>query len=273
MTRGLAFGLARTVLGGFGLALVAYAVALVALHPSFIYPFSSEPARIDGFEMVTIAVPGAEPLPVLVHDGADGAPVVLYFMGNAGSLAWFEPELAPHRDSGRNVVAMTYRGGGGVAGRPSEPRLKEDALAVADWAASRLGERITVLHGYSLGSGLALHVAARRPVDQVILSAPYARLCELMSRASRLPACLLPFVQRWDSLADVPRVTAPVLILHGAADEVIPYTDGLRLGRAFPRGQASVVPLEGAGHEDMVTLPAYWDTIELVIRGAELRAP
>ncbi len=176
--------------GALGLYLF-YAALMTVYVPSAIYPFDDRPFSADTFEEAQVG-----DLPVRVADAGPGAPVVLYFMGNAGSLAYFTDILTHHRAQGRSVVAMTYRGGGGVPGHPTEAGLKADALAVFDAVPDLLRDPGAVaLHGYSLGTGLALHVAARRDADAVVLTAPYARLCELMAQQSLLPACRMPKIR------------------------------------------------------------------------------
>ncbi len=255
--------------GAVALALyAAYGALMVRVHPAFLYPFLQDVPRIAGFARADVPIAGAPPASVLVGGPEGGAPV-LFFMGNAGAAGLFEDWLRLHADAGRRVVALEYRGGGGLAGTPSEVRLKADALAVHDWLAAREGAPV-LLHGFSLGSGLALHVAARREVAGVVLEAPFSRLCRLMARRALLPACLLP-VQRWDSLADVPAVTAPVVILHGEADTLIPIGEAERLAAAFARTgrPAEFVRLPGGGHADLPGFAAYAD----VIAGLPLRQP
>lgn len=247
------------VMAGLAAAYLGYGALMVRLHPVFLYPFSQEAPRLDGFARVEVplsaALPDAAPVAVLAGGPEDGAPV-LFLMGNAGALGLFEPWLRLHEDAGRRVVAMTYRGGGGEAGTPSEARLKADALAVHDWLAAQ--GRPVAVHGFSLGAALAVHVAARRAVAAVVLEAPFASACRMMARAALLPACLLP-VQRWDSLADAAAVRAPVLVVHGDADEVIPPAEGRRLFDALAEAGAparfEAVP--GGRHGDLPWSPAY----------------
>ncbi len=250
-----------------------YGAAAVALHRGFIYPFAQTPFDVAGFRETTVPVNGADPLPVHISQGPPGAPVIVYFMGNAGALHLFEAMLAHHRDAGRSVVAMTYRGGGGVPGKPSETVLKRDALAVFD----ALPELVTdpgpvVLHGYSLGTGVAVYVASERDadLDAVILSAPYTSMCSLMAAASRLPACLLP-VDGWKtyqhlglSMARSTRINSPLLMLHGTADELIPVQHMISLEGSYTVGDHDVtaIQIDGAGHTNLMDFPEYLTAID-----------
>jgi len=175
--------------------------------------------------------------------------------------------LRIHRDADRPVVALEYPGGGGHPGAPSEALLKAQALAAYDWLDAR-GDAPIVVHGYSLGTGLAMHVAARRDVAGVLLDAPYVRMCELMTRQSAVPACWLPWVQKWDSARDVGDLSAPVQIQHGVQDQLIPLSDGQRLAAMMQRAghDVTMTPLPNAGHTDIFRASPYEQNLELFVR-------
>lgn len=231
-----------------------YATVMVWAHPRFLYPFG--PDVFDDPAFVQVVVSDRD-VALAISEGDDPV-AVLFFMGNGGALAYFTYSLQAHQAAGRTVAAMEYPGGGGIAGRPSEAGLKADALAAYDWLAARHDGPI-VVHGFSMGTGLAVHVAARREVAAVLLDAPYVRMCELMTRASYLPACYMPFVQRWDTAADVPHLNAPVLIQHGGADQLIPPANGARLADMIAASGGDVVfeEVAGASHNNLAGQPGY----------------
>ncbi len=234
---------------------LAYAVVMVVLHPRFIYPFLPDNAVLPEFERIRLD--SEDGTPIFVQERAGAGPVVLYFMGNAGAVPLFEVAFNGHIAAGRHVIVMEYRGGGGRPGVPSEARLKSDALIVADYALGK-GKPL-IVQGYSLGTGLATHVSARRPAERVVLTAPYDGLCRIMASRAWLPACFLPFVQRWNSLRDTEAITVPILVLHGTEDSLIPP----RYSAAFeglPTVSRKLV--EGAGHADLSLFPAYLSAIE-----------
>ncbi len=237
------------------LGYVAYAVVMVVLHPQFIYPFQSDPRVLTGFERVELAA--EDGIPIFVQERIGAGPVVLYLMGNAGALPLFEVAFEGHIAADRHIIALEYRGGAGRPGTPSEARLKSDALVAADYALGK-GKSL-IVQGYSLGTGLATHVAANRAADRVVLSAPYDRLCRLMAARSRLPACLLPFVQKWPSLDDAQAITAPTLVLHGSEDVLIPPERSLEFAKlpGFER-----IVIDGAAHADLSAFPAYTQALE-----------
>lgn len=237
---------------------------MVWLHTQYIYPFDQTAFEHPAFERVDVAVSDEDLLPVYVARSTPDAPVVVYFMGNGGSLRLFRSILDYHLGQGVSVVAMAYRGGGGVSGPASETRLKADGLAVLDALPSLGFSDPPFVHGYSLGSGLAVHVAARREVGGVLLTAPYDRLCTLLAEASWLPACVLPFVQKWRSADDLDGISAPVAIVHGDRDALIPAERSARLADAMRAAGLRVerALVEGAGHVDLMNFPAYISALD-----------
>ena len=236
-----------------------YATVMVWARPRFLYPFG--PDAFDDPSFVQQVV-GDRGVSVAISEGDDPT-AVLFFMGNGGALAYFTYSLQVHQAAGRTIAAMEYPGGGGIAGKPSEARLKADALEAYDWLAERNDGPI-VVHGFSMGTGLAVHVAARREVAAVLLDAPYVRMCELMTRASYLPACYMPLVQKWDTAADVGDVSAPVLIQHGEADQLISAENGQRLSELFLEAglPAEFHLVSGASHNNLAGQAGYRDRIE-----------
>ena len=235
-----------------------YAAVMVVLHPTLLYPFEADETVLDGFERVRIGRDGD--VDIYVQERPGPGPVVLYFMGNAGSLSLFAPAFEGHLAADRHIIALEYRGGAGRPGRPSEAVLKGDALRAAEYAA-RLGKPV-IVQGYSLGTGLATHVAALGHGDRVILTAPYDRLCRVMSARGYVPACVLPFVQKWRALRDAREIKVPILILHGSEDTLIPPAYSVAY-EALPTVTRLVV--EGAGHGDVGLRPASRAAIEQLV--------
>jgi len=241
---------------------IAYGVFMVSQHTKLIYPFSPEPFEDTGYLRHDL---GADGPSVYIYDAGADAPVVFYFMGNNGALPTFVAMLDHHKAQGRSVIALGYRGGGGLPGQASETILKADALQGFDAAAQFLAKPSgpIVIHGFSLGTGLALHVAANREVDAVVLSAPYQKLCRLMAQRSYLPACYLPGVQKWHSDRDAATVTAPVLVQTGTVDKLIPLNEGRRLFAALENSRdKTLVEVHGAGHSNLLGFPAYLDVMD-----------
>lgn len=248
---------------------LAYAVAMIFAHPQFLYPFGPDRFEAQGWVNHVTENRGVT---LAVADGPSDL-AVLYFMGNGGSLSYFTNALNAHTSAARNIVAMQFRGGGGIEGTPSEAGLKADALDAYDWLRDAHSGKI-VVHGYSMGTGLALYVAAHRDVDAVVLDAPLYRMCDLMARAAYLPACYMPFVQKWDSARLIENVSAPlsapILVQHGTADHLIPISDGARLVDLM-RTVGLVVTfhkIDGATHNNLAGQDGYAARIDAFLQDA-----
>jgi uncharacterized protein len=156
-------------------------------------------------------------------------PVVLYFQGNAGALDLRADRFRWLIADGTGLLALCYRGYGGSTGKPSEDGLIRDAFAAYDFAAARYPAQRIVLWGESLGTGVAVALAAERQVGGVMLDAPF-------SSAADVGASAYPFVPvRWfmkDTFRSdlrIAKISAPLLVLHGERDRVVPIRFGERL--------------------------------------------
>ena len=205
---------------------LGYVIATLAASyfaPGLLYPFMDRPFTDGRFARHEVPARDGVPLDVAVHDAGDASPVVLVFVGNAGSREAFRGFWEVLIAGGVTVVAAPYRGAEGAPGGLGEDFFKADALAVHDAVPGLLGRDVPelVVLGYSLGSGLAVHVAAERAVAGVALLAPFDRMCRVAEQRVWMPACLIPWVDHWNSVARVPELNAPVWVAHGLGDEMI----------------------------------------------------
>jgi hypothetical protein len=212
----------------------------------FLYPFSDVPFTDPQFESRHLVVSDGDnmmTLPVGVHDAGPNAPVVLFFIGNGGTREAFVPMMQPYIDADMTVVSMPYRGGEGIGSRPTEAALKSDALRTFDALPQLLGHDFPAvhLHGFSLGTGVALSVAAERDADSVMLVAPYARICEVVEASALIKVCEIDGIDRWDSIALAGKVSEPVFIAHGLKDRTIPVQHGRRMANALATGGSEVL--------------------------------
>src|SRR5262249_51515876 len=156
-------------------------------------------------------------------------PVVIYFHGNAEIVAWRAERHRRLTADGVGLVALSYRGYMGSTGSPSEDGLLRDAEAAYRFATLRYPSSPIVLWGHSLGTGVAVALAGRHPVSKVILEAPFSSTVDVAT-------AMFPFVPvRWlmyDQFRSDERIVAvraPLLVMHGARDWVIPIRLGERL--------------------------------------------
>ena len=173
-------------------------------------------------------------------------PVVLYFHGNGGSLRLRVDRFQRIAADGVGLVALSYRGYGGSSGTPTEQGLIEDGRAAYAYAAERYPGRIA-LWGESLGTGVAVALAAEKPVTRVILDAPYTSTVDVAAAIYWFFPVRLLMKDQFRSDERIKSVKAPVLILHGEADHVIPIRYGERLFAMIP-GEKRFVRFPGGYH-------------------------
>jgi fermentation-respiration switch protein FrsA (DUF1100 family) len=156
-------------------------------------------------------------------------PVVVYFHGNGGNVSYRAPRFRALADVGLGVLAVSYRGYGGSSGRPSEAGLIVDAAAAYAEASRRYAADRVVLWGESLGTGVAVALAAERPVKALVLESPFASTLEIAARAYPVFPVAWLMKDQFRSDLRIGKVTAPVLVMHGGRDSVVPIASGERL--------------------------------------------
>ncbi|MGY2052824.1 alpha/beta hydrolase [Methylobacterium sp. JK268] len=224
------------------LVVLAVAGAVLAFQRMLIYPgaFFTYHAPRDppaGTEAIRVATADGETLHALWRAPAPGCGVVVSFHGNASEAEFHAERFAgePWRSRGWGLLAPTYRGYPGATGRPSEAGLVLDGLAALDEARRRAPDAAILLHGHSLGTAVAVAVAAERPHLGLYLEAPFDSMVAMAKlHFPYLPALLLR--DSWRSDARIAAVSGPILIVHGDADPVIPLAFARRLAEAAPPG-------------------------------------
>jgi fermentation-respiration switch protein FrsA (DUF1100 family) len=180
----------------------------------------------------------------------DDKPVILYFHGNGGALRYRVDRFRKIIGDGIGLVAIEYRGYGGSNGSPSETGLIADGEAAYAFAAARYQAQQLVLWGESLGSGVAVALAAEKPVGRVILEAPFTSAAAVAAtRYWYLPVRLL-MKDQYRSDERIGKVTAPVLILHGMHDHVVPFAMGERMFE-LTKAPKHIVRFIDGDHEDL----------------------
>lgn len=207
---------------------------------------------IEGGVRVVIPTPDGERLAGWYLAPKSGQPTFLFFHGKGGGLEKKKWRWKRLREHGDGVLAISYRGYPGSTGSASEAGLMTDARAAYDWLIAR-GHKADdiVLHGLSLGTGVATELATQVPARALILEAPYTAVVDVAAeRYPWLPVGWLmrdPFLTR-DKIA---KVKIPVLIAHGTGDTVIPYQHAERL-YALARQPKVLARFEGSDHSTLV---------------------
>jgi pimeloyl-ACP methyl ester carboxylesterase len=155
----------------------------------------------------------------------------LFLHGNAGNITARLDKLRILHDLGISTLIMDYRGYGKSAGRPSETGIYRDADAAYAWLTKKksVAAQTIVLFGESLGCAPALDLAVREPVGGVILESPFISTAAMGSEIFPWLPTRLIVSQKFDNLSKIPRLNAPLLVMHSRADEIIPFRHGEKL--------------------------------------------
>ncbi len=219
-------------------------------HPG---PPPPPPAEVGLPEMDPVRLETADGLALLAWyaPARSGRPTVVLFHGNAGNLAHRAHKARPLLDAGYGVLLVAWRGFGGNPGSPSEEGLYEDGRAAFRFLADRgVAAEQVVVYGESLGSGVAVRMATEYAVAAVILEAPFTSIADVAQRHYwYMPARWL-LLDRFDSESRIAAVSAPILMLHGLRDAVVPAELGHALFEAAPKPKTERLFPEG-GHSDL----------------------
>jgi len=238
-----------TWLGGAVLMYGALCAALYVFQRSLLY--FPQPARVN-VPSLRLSVPGAA-LQVSVRE-REGSGAVIYFGGNAEDVSASLAEIAASFPE-QAVYALHYRGYGRSTGSPSESALQADALALYDHVARQRSD-ITVV-GRSLGSGIAVSLAAVRPLSRLVLVTPYDSIEAVAAQQYAVFPVRWLIKDRFDAAARAPQVRAPTTVIIAERDEVIRRARSDVLVSRFAPGVAQVVVIAGAGHNTLDGRPDF----------------
>jgi uncharacterized protein len=223
-------------------------------------PVAGRPAAPVGWRLEAVSLrmaDGTTLAGVLVLPPVERPPLVIYFGGNAEEVTEYA-SLAAATYGERAVLYVNYRGYGDSEGRPGEKALVGDAAEIFDWVSRRpdIDTSRIALHGRSLGTGVAVQLAAARPARCVVLTSPFSSALDVAKEFYPwLPVSLL-MRHRFDSAAHAPKLTMPALFLMGDADTLIPKRHSEKLASLWG-GPAERVSFEGFGHNDLDLNPRY----------------
>jgi pimeloyl-ACP methyl ester carboxylesterase len=179
---------------------------------------------------------------------------VLYFGGNGEDVSASLDRFA-HGFPRHAIYMVHYRGYGGSSGSPSQDALFADGQAMFDQVHQEHEHVIVV--GRSLGSGIAIHVASKKPVSRLILVTPYDSILNVAKGQFPVFPVGLMLHDKFESWREAPLVTAPTLVVIAELDEIIAPKRSQALMKHFSPGVAELVELKGVGHNSIATNPEY----------------
>jgi uncharacterized protein len=239
-------------IGGY----VAFVAILYLAQRRFVFippqAARSSPAAAGWPEAEEAVVDTADGERVIVWQAAPRGdkPVVIYFHGNGEIVASRAPRHRQLSADGTGIVALSYRGYMGSTGSPTEDGLLRDAEAAWLFTTSRYPSSPVVLWGHSLGSGVAVALAARRPVARVILEAPFSSTVDVAALQFPIIPVRWLMLDQFRSDQRIDAVRAPLLIMHGDQDWVIPIRLGERLFK-LAHEPKRFVRFPGGNHIDL----------------------
>jgi uncharacterized protein len=243
----------RIVLLGIGALYLLSLAAVATFQRSLLYlprtgPMSPSEAGFAKAQEAEVVTEDGNKLVAWYVPAAIGKRVLLYFHGNAGSLIERVPRFAALTADGNGLLAISYRGYFGSTGSPTETGLHLDAEAAYRKARS-LGydaDRIVVI-GESLGTGVAVALAARKSVAAVILDSPFTSTVDIAAaRFWMLPVRYLMW-DRFMSSQSIGKIHVPILMAHGTGDTIVPFRFGSELFAAANEPKR-FIEVPNAGH-------------------------
>jgi pimeloyl-ACP methyl ester carboxylesterase len=260
-----------TVLKIAALVLALYALLALgacALQERLIFypqpPGPRLPSAPAGYRVEALALRAADGTGlegwIVLPAAAGPHPAVLYFGGNAEEVSWMAAEA--RRFAPAALVLANYRGYGRSGGSPGERALFGDALALHDLVAARpdVDSQRLLAHGRSLGSAVAVHLASQRPICGVLLTSPFDSVTALARRTfGWLPLETL-LRHRFDSAELARTLDAPLLVLAGGRDTIVPPAHSRALFDAW-RGPRRYEEFPRGDHNDVVVQPGYAEAV------------
>jgi fermentation-respiration switch protein FrsA (DUF1100 family) len=223
------------------------------VNPEEVWLTASDGVRLSAW---FLAAPGSEK-------------ALLWFHGNAENIGMGLDHLRSLSQLGVNVLEVDYRGYGKSEGTPNEAGVYRDSEAAYRYLTESRGfqAKNIFVYGHSLGGAVAVDLASRHPAGGLIVESSFTSVPDMARHIYHLPMAGFLAHSRFDSLSKIVRVRAPVLIIHGTGDHVVPLSMGRRLFEAANEPKR-FFPVQGAGHDDPYAVggDAYFHTLSSFIQ-------
>ena len=155
---------------------------------------------------------------------------LLFFHGNAGSLENRIHKLNKFGEMKINFLIIAWRGFSGNKGKPSEKGLYEDGQSAIQWLLEKgLNEKDIIIYGESLGTGIATHLSQNKDFAGVILETPFTSMVDAAKTFYPYIPVNLLLKDKFKNEDKVKNINSPILIMHGEADQIVPFAMGKRI--------------------------------------------
>jgi uncharacterized protein len=222
----------------------------------------------EPFQEVNIKVEDGKSLHGLLFRTVNSRGLIFYLHGNAGSLAGWGEVAGLYTKLNYDVFLLDYRGYGKSEGLiKSENQLFQDVQSAYTEMLKHYAEGEIIVIGYSIGTGPAAKVACENQPKLLILQSPYYSLSDVVKHTVPIiPAFLLKYKLR--TFQYIKNCTIPIVIIHGDQDEVIPYSQSLKL-QPLLKISDSLITLQGQTHNGMTFNPEYVSAIQKVVAATD----
>ncbi len=244
-------------LGAIAVFYLTVLIALFVFQRQIIFQPTSDartPAdiRLHGYRIIPLITNDQVSIHGWFHPPRDGEKTVVFFHGNAGTLAIRQSLLEPLADAGFGVMALEYRGYAGLPGSPTEQGLYEDARTALDYLIAReqIAPQELILLGRSLGSGVAVQMATEYDIHRLVLIAPFTSVPDVAQEKYRIFPARPLVLDRFDNRSKLEAINSPILIFHGSQDWIIPYHMSQEL-QAMRPDMVELITMDGQGHNNL----------------------
>ena len=208
------------IIGSF----VLYLVSLYVLQDKLLFKpdnnyISPQKANLTEVSENMLTMSDGTKVMTWVKDGNKDLPALLFFHGNRGQMAEFAPQIMRFNKDGYGIFLAEYRGYGNSEGKINQDKMFSDGAEVYDWIKKQGYSKIIVI-GYSFGCAASIGLADKRSVDGLVLISPFATLSRLVSE--KYPFSDWVLKDDYPSEKTIQKLTAPILIIHGTADTLVP---------------------------------------------------
>jgi pimeloyl-ACP methyl ester carboxylesterase len=185
--------------------------------------------------------------------------IALFFHGNMENVEHYRDYPFLFTRNGYEVWIIDYPGFGKSTGKRSEAILEKEALDLYDMARKEISPDSILVYGKSIGTGIAAYLASKRPCRELILETPYYSIGALVGHYFPIyPSFLTRY--SFPTFKYLNRITAPVSIIHGTDDEVVPYSQGKQLAREHK--SVGLVTIQKGKHNNLVDFPEFQEAID-----------